>query len=177
MPARGSVEDAGARESHSEDPNNIIMRIRMNKTSRFLLLAAPAALILAGCSSTPSNLQTATGDTRPQPVVVQVPIEVTSPGLEAGCWAQFYTERNFKGEVATLVGPIALDSADKMTGKQLKRQIDSLVTGPKTTLRVYEHSMFKDRSMAFGPNSREGGLITKLGIGGEIQSLQLECTG
>ncbi len=37
------------------------------------------------------------------------------------------------------------------------------------------NSMFKNRSMAFGPNSREAGLITKLGIGGDIQSLQLGC--
>jgi hypothetical protein len=37
--------------------------------------------------------------------------------------------------------------------------------------------MFKDRSTVFGPNSREAGLITKLGIGGDIQSLQLECDG
>jgi hypothetical protein len=64
---------------------------------------------------------------------------------------------------------------DKMSGKKLKSHIDSLVTGSKATLTVYEHSMFKDRSMAFGPNSREAGPITKLGIGGDIQSLQLSC--
>lgn len=133
------------------------------------------AALAAGCASQPGNLQTATGDTKPQPVIVQVPIEVSSPELESGCWVQFYTDRNFKGEVATLIGPAQLDSADKMTGKKLKSQIDSLVTGSKATLTVYEHSMFKDRSMSFGPNSREGGLITKLGIGGNIQSLQLNC--
>jgi len=147
----------------------------MKCNTTFLLTVSTATLIAAGCSSTPSNLQTATGDTRPQPVVVQVPIQVSTPALESGCWVQFYSDRNFKGEVATLVGPASLESADKMSGKQLKKQIDSLVTGSKATLRVYEHSMFKDRSMVFGPNSREGGLITKLGIGGEIQSLQLEC--
>ena len=65
--------------------------------------------------------------------------------------------------------------SDKMSGKQLKSHIDSLVTGSKATLRVYEHSMFKDRSTTFGPNSREAGLITRLGIGGDIQSMQLDC--
>ena len=147
----------------------------MNRFATLVPLAA-LSLIAAGCSSTPSNLQTATGDTRPQPVIVQVPVQISTPELESGCWAQFYGERNFKGDVATLVGPISLESADKMNGRQLKKEIDSLVTGPKATLRVYEHAMFKDRSIAFGPNSREGGLITKLGVGGHIQSLQLECT-
>jgi hypothetical protein len=149
----------------------------MKSTTTFLpvTLALLAASIAAGCSSTPSNLQTATGDTKPQPVIVQVPIQVTTPELESGCWVQFYSDRNFKGDVATLVGPASLESVDKMSGKQLKSHIDSLVTGSKATLRVFEHSMFKDRSMAFGPNSREAGLITKLGIGGDIQSLQIDC--
>ena len=110
-------------------------------------------------------------------MVVQVPVEVTDPALQSGCWAQLYTERNFKGEMATLIGPVALDTADKISGKELKRRVDSIVTGSKATLRVYEHAMFKDRMISFGPNSREGGLITRLGVGGEIQSLQLECTG
>ncbi len=137
--------------------------------------ALAAVALTAACSSGPSNLQTATGDTKPQPVVLQVPVQIDTPELRSGCWAQFYTDRDFKGDVATLVGPVELDSADKLTGKQLKKKIDSLVTGPKATLKVYEHAMFKDRTMSFGPNSREGGLITKLGIGGEIQSLQLSC--
>jgi hypothetical protein len=134
-----------------------------------------AAAVATACGSQP-NLVTATGDTRPQPVVVQVPIELTNPALESGCWVQFYDERNFKGEMTTLVGPAVLDSVDKMSGRKVKRNMDSLVTGSKATLRVYEHAMFKDRAVAFGPNSREGGLLTRLGFGGEIQSLQLECT-
>lgn len=147
----------------------------MNIARAALLPISLATLLAAGCSSGPSNLQTVAGDTKPQPVVLQVPVEVTTPGLESGCWAQFYGDRDFKGDVATLTGPASLDSADQMTGKRLKRHIDSLVTGPKATLTVYEHAMFKDRSIAFGPNSREAGLITKLGVGGEIQSLQLVC--
>lgn len=147
----------------------------MNTTQAKLCAVALVASIAAGCASTPNNLQTATGDTKPQPLIVQVPVQVSTPELESGCWAQFYGDRNFKGDVATLVGPVQLDTADKMTGKKLKSHIDSLVTGSKATLTVYEHSMFKDRSMVFGPNSREGGLITKLGIGGDIQSLQLSC--
>ena len=149
----------------------------MNWTNARIGAITFVASIAAGCASTPSNLQTATGDTKPQPVIVQVPIQVSTPELESGCWVQFYSDRNFKGDAATLVGPIQLDSSDKITGKKLKSHIDSLVTGSKATLTVYEHSMFKDRSMVFGPNSREGGLITKLGIGGDIQSLQLRCDG
>ncbi|MDQ6627559.1 MAG: hypothetical protein M3Z29_03790 [Pseudomonadota bacterium] len=141
-------------------------------------LAAPLFVVaaLASACASQSNLATATGDTRPQPVVVQVPVQVTSTALESGCWVQFYDERDFKGAMMTLDGPASLESEDKLTGRKLKRHIDSLVTGSKATLRIYEHAMFKDRSVSFGPNSREAGLLTRLGFGGEIQSMQLECS-
>jgi hypothetical protein len=68
----------------------------MNSTNLKLSFIALVASIAAGCASTPSNLQTATGDTKPQPVVVQVPVQVSTPELESGCWVQFYSDRGFK---------------------------------------------------------------------------------
>ena len=136
---------------------------------------AAVTLLATACGTADKGLQTSTGDTRPQPIIVQVPIELSSPELEAGCWVQFYSARNFKGVVTTLAGPVSLESADKMSGRHLKQEIESLVTGSKATLRVYEHAMFKDRSVSFGPNSRETGLVTNLGIGGHIESMQLDC--
>lgn len=73
-------------------------------------------------------------------------------------------------------GPAEVRSADKGIGRQFKSTIDSLVLGPKATLKVFEHQMFKDKAVDFVANSREPGLIKKLGIGGRIQSLQLSCT-
>jgi hypothetical protein len=66
-------------------------------------------------------------------------------------------------------------STDNAAGRQLKRNIDSLVTGPRATLTVYEHSLFKDKAVTFGPNSKEPGLIKKLGFAGRIESLKLDC--
>ena len=50
------------------------------------------------------------------------------------------------------------------------------MVGPKATLKLFEHQMFKDRSKEFGPNSKQAGLIKKLGFGGRIQSLELSCS-
>ena len=105
-----------------------------------------------------------------------VPVEISNKALESGCWAQFYDQRNFKGEILTLVGPAEIGSADNGTGRQFKRSIDSLVLGPKATLKVFEHQMFKDKAVDFPANAREAGLIKKLGVGGRIQSLQLTCS-
>ncbi len=153
-------------------------RFKMKSRHNLMIASLVAVAASTGCSSMmmkSDNLPTATGDTRPEPVVVVVPVQLTDPALQSGCWVQFYNERNFSGDIITMTGPGELQSADKGTGKELKRHIDSLVTGPKATLRVYEHALFKDRAVTFGPNSREGGLITRLGFGGNIQSLQLEC--
>ncbi len=93
----------------------------------------------------------------------------------AGCWAQLYDERSFKGDTFTMAGPIVIASTDKASGRQMRRNIDSLVIGPKATLTVFEHRMFKDRSVSFVPNAKEPELIRKLGFSGRIESMKLDC--
>jgi hypothetical protein len=147
-----------------------MLRIQVVFASAFVVLASSAL-----AQTAPANSPAA--DNQPEPVVMLVPVEISNKALESGCWAQFYDQRNFKGDILTLVGPAEVGSADKGTGRQFKRSIDSLVLGPKATLKVFEHQMFKDKAVDFPANAREPGLIKKLGVGGRIQSLQLECTG
>ena len=115
------------------------------------------------------------GDNQPAPIMLLVPVEVSNPAMQSGCWAQFYDERNFKGDMMTVVGPMELEATDKASARQLHRKLDSLVMGPKANLTVFEHKMFKDKSVKFGPNAKEAGLIKKLGFTGRIESLKLEC--
>jgi hypothetical protein len=114
-------------------------------------------------------------DNQPAPMIMLVPIEISDPAMKNGCWAQLYDERNFQGEMLTIAGPMQIDTTDKAGGRQLRRSLDSLTTGPKATLTVFERKLFKDKSVVFGPNSREGGLIKKLGFTGSIESLKLDC--
>lgn len=139
-----------------------------------LASAGLAAALLAACAQT-ATPPAAQAPNQPEPVVLMVPVQVTSPALESGCWAQFYDQRNFSGEVMTLIGPAELSALDKGTGRELKRDIDSLVVGPKAMLTVFQHQAFRDKSVAFQPNAREGGLIQKLGFGGRIESMRLDC--
>ena len=144
---------------------------------RSLLIASVVALgACAGNSPTPSSSASATAiNNQPDPTILLVPVRVEDPRLASGCWAQFYSKRDFQGDVATLVGPAQVQSLDKGTARQLKRDIDSVSVGPRATLEVYEHAMFKDRTVRFEANSREGGLVRKLGFGGRIEALKLSC--
>ncbi|MCZ2498723.1 hypothetical protein GN316_18320 [Xylophilus sp. Kf1] len=151
----------------------------MKKLQHLLIgasLALTASFGFAQTAAAPAAGTTASGDNRPAPTILLVPVEITDKALEAGCWAQFYSARDFKGDMLTLVGPTQLDSLDKGSARQLKRDIDSIVTGPKTRLVVFEHRLFKDRSVSFDANSREGSLRKKLGFGGRIESIQVNCS-
>lgn len=134
---------------------------------------AAASIVLAACSA-PAPMTR--GDNTPQPTVLLVPVQINDPALASGCWAQFFSRRNFEGDVATLVGPAELQTLDDGAGRMLKREIDSVLVGPRARLQVYEHAMFKDRTVDFPANSREGGLIRKLGFGGRIEAMRLSCS-
>ena len=141
-----------------------------------LALAACVCALSLGAAAQTSPPATTAGDNQPEPLVLLVPVQVKNPALDAGCWAQLYDERGFKGEMVTIVGPIELQTLDKSTGRHLRRNIDSLTVGPKATLTVFEHRMFKDRSVDFGPNSKEPGVVSKIGATGRIESMRLSCS-
>ena len=136
--------------------------------------AVLAATLLAANPSYSQQPQDATPK-ETELILMLVPVEISSPAMQAGCWAQLYDERNFKGDTFTMAGPIVIASTDKASGRQMRRNIDSLMIGPKATLTVFEHRLFKDRSVSFGPNTKEAGLIKKLGFSGRIESLKLDC--
>jgi hypothetical protein len=144
------------------------------KNLRYLMIAGVVAL--GACANTSTPPSTATAENRPDPTVLLVPVRIEDPALASGCWAQFYTGRNFQGDMLTLVGPAEVQSMDRGTARQLKRDIDSLSVGPRATLQVYEHAMFRDRTVNFPANSREGGLMRKLGFGGRIEAMKLSCS-
>ena len=104
---------------------------------------------------------------------------VVSPSatdLQSGCWATFFGERNFNGDSLTLIGPIELQTLDRGSAHQLKRDIKSVATGSRATLVLYEKQFLSARSVPFEPGSREAGLVEKLGFGGRIESMQLSCS-
>lgn len=151
-------------------------RSRMNRNKTSLALCGAALLSLAACSSTAPTNTAGSQPNQPDPTILLVPVQVSDPALSSGCWAQFYSKRNFEGDMLTLIGPAQVMSMDNGTARQLKREIDSVSVGPRATLQVYQHAMFRDQTVDFPPNSREGGLVRKLGFGGRIESLRLSCS-
>jgi hypothetical protein len=138
-------------------------------------LAAAITTMLLSINLTYAQQPAAAPAKESELVLLLVPVEVSSATMQAGCWATLYDQRNFKGDGVTMAGSVVVATTDKATGRYLRRNIDSLQIGPKATLTVFEHRLFKDRSVSFGPNTKEPGLIKKLGFTGRIESLRLDC--
>ena len=133
------------------------------------VLATLAVAALGACSSTSSTRSSsgyASGMAEPDTAVVLLPTVGAAEQMRAGCWASFYDERSFTGDSLTLIGPVELQTLDQGSARQLKRDIKSVMTGPRATLVVYEKQTLSARSVGFPPNTREGGLAEKLGYGG-----------
>ena len=137
----------------------------------FTSLLAVSTLALSACTSTSSG--TTGPDSGVDTDIVVLPGTGGAEALQSGCWATFYDERNFNGDSLTLVGPVELTTLDKGSARQLKRDIKSVVTGPRATLLLYEKQFLSARSVGFPPASREAGLAEKLGFGGRIESMRL----
>jgi|KBSMisStaDraftv2_1062788.scaffolds.fasta_scaffold78587_3 hypothetical protein len=137
-----------------------------------LPVAALAALAtLAACTSMRTAEPASTVDT----AVVVLPTSGAGEQMRSGCWASFYGDRNFSGDSLTLIGPVELQTLDKGSAQQLKRDIKSIVTGPRATLTLYEKQFLSARWVGFTPDSREPSLAEKLGFGGRIESMKLSC--
>ena len=142
---------------------------------RHPLLLAPAAIAaLVACTSMRSGGPSIASPTVETAVVV-LPTAGAAEQMRSGCWASFYGERNFAGDSLTLIGPIELQTLDKGSAQQLKRDIKSIVTGPRATLTLYEKQFLSARWVGFTPGSREPSLTEQLGFGGRVESMKLSC--
>jgi hypothetical protein len=135
------------------------------------VLCAFALASLAACTSTGGGSRSADVDT----AVVVLPTSGAGEQMRNGCWATFYDDRSFNGDSLTLIGPVELTTLDRGSARQLRRDIKSVVTGPRATLTLYEKQFLSARWVGFTPDSREPGLTEKLGFGGRIESMKLSC--
>jgi hypothetical protein len=152
----------------------------MSTRSLTPLATALAVAALAACSSMQGGSGTQSASTGAassdvDTAVIVLPTSGAAEQMKSGCWASFFGERNFSGDSLTLIGPVELQTLDKGSAQQLKRDIKSVVTGPRATLTLYEKQFLSARWVGFTPDSREPGLTEKLGFGGRVESMKLSC--
>ena len=75
----------------------------MKKTFTPILLSGLLAFSAASVFAQTSTGSTAAAPNQPAPVILLVPVEVSNRALDAGCWAQFYDERDFNFSFLTII--------------------------------------------------------------------------
>jgi hypothetical protein len=162
--------------AHLHFREDIMTPRRLTPLLAILAVAALGACSSMGGSGTRSSSGYSSGMAEPDTAVLVLPTSGAGEQMRAGCWASFYAERNFNGDSLTLIGPVELQTLDRGSATQLKRDLKSVVTGPRATLVVYQKQMLSARSVGFQPNAREAGLVETLGFGGRIESMKMTCS-
>lgn len=111
------------------------------------------------------------------PVIMLVPPAFAlNDSVADGCWARLYDDANFRGQMLTLSGPIAVPSARVGPAFLWGLKYDSLIVGPKATLTVYDNEYFKEQTGSFKSGQRVPDLDRKLGLFENIRSFVLQCS-
>lgn len=115
------------------------------------------------------------GDAKGYALMV-VPVNiVTDDRLANGCWARVYENPQFGGNVLTLVGPVDVPDLAR-TAVSDWNGADSVVTGPKARVTVYDEENYRDRMAAVEPGKSVAHLQDRsVGFLDKAESLRVAC--
>ncbi|HEX5611135.1 MAG TPA: beta/gamma crystallin domain-containing protein, partial [Burkholderiales bacterium] len=89
------------------------------------------------------------------PVVVLVPVAIAQAGdFGDGCWARLYDGQNFRGNELALLGPVDMANMRTAFGTDWSGQFDSVMTGPKATVTVYDNENYRQKAATIRPNQK-----------------------
>lgn len=92
-----------------------------------------------------------------------------------GCWVQFYDGKNESGGTIRFDGPMNVANMNDYifsTGEQAGDEPDSLITGSRTWIQVYNDKDYEGKTAYFYPNQKIDSL-DDYGVGGKIDSFKL----
>lgn len=121
---------------------------------------------------------TATSPVVPHPLVmVLMPAEVAAQenAVKQGCWAKIWDRENYAGDSLTLAGPVAVANMSGPFGLNWDDKVNSIETGSKTTVTVYDNAAYRDQVAQFKPGQKVADVSKKLGFFDEFASIKLEC--
>jgi hypothetical protein len=110
------------------------------------------------------------------PVLVMVPVELKMEDHAKGCWAKVYDKQENQGDSMTLLGPLNLAQMRASLGFSWENMIESVETGPKAQLTIYDNENFRDRAKIIEPGKKVADLDEKLGFFENIRSMKVSCT-
>ena len=104
-----------------------------------------------------------------------VPVELKMEDHAKGCWAKVYDEQGREGDRMTLLRPLDLAQMRASAGFPWENRIESVETGPKARVTIYDNENFRDRAKIIEPGKKVEELDDKLGFFENIRSMKVSC--
>lgn len=95
--------------------------------------------------------------------------------MKKGCWAKFYDNEGYDGDMLTLMGPVEMNNMIGPFGIDWESKISSMQIGPNTTLFVYDNEEFRQLVATFKPGAKVPAVNRKMGFFEEFESLKITC--
>lgn len=110
-------------------------------------------------------------------VFMLVPVEVAAAdnSMKQGCWVRIYDRENFLGETLTLVGPTTLADMSGPFGLDWDDRVNSIETGPKAMVTVYDDPGYEEQVAQFKPGQKVADLSKRMGFFDEFASIRVNC--
>jgi len=109
------------------------------------------------------------------PVLMLVPVQVSTQLENKGCWVKFYEKKNYEGDSLTLAGPVNLPRLIGPFGADWENKVRSLKTGPKANVTIYDNRDFRDQNKFLDPKASIPDMSEKMGFFDDFRSIMLSC--
>ena len=109
------------------------------------------------------------------PVLMLVPVDVSSNVKTNGCWVKLYDGKDYQGDSFTITGPINLAKMVGPFGFNWDNKVRSLETGPKANVTIFNTWNFQNEDKFIDANSRVPNLSKEMGFFDNFRSMMLSC--
>ncbi|SOD41148.1 beta/gamma crystallin domain-containing protein [Nitrosovibrio sp. Nv4] len=109
------------------------------------------------------------------PILMLVPVEVSTDLERKGCWVKFYEKKNYEGDSLTLAGPLNLPRLIGPFGSDWENKVRSLKTGPRAGVTIYDNRDFRDQNKFIEANGSVPDMSEKMGFFDDFRSMMLSC--
>jgi hypothetical protein len=109
------------------------------------------------------------------PVLMLVPVKVSTDLENKGCWVKFYEKKDYEGDSLMLSGPLNLPRLIGPFGADWENKVRSIKTGPKTNVTIYDNRDFRDQNKFLDPGSNIPDMSKQMGFFDDFRSMMLSC--
>ena len=109
------------------------------------------------------------------PVLMLVPVKVSTDLENKGCWVKFYEKKDYEGDSLMLSGPLNLPRLIGPFGADWENKVRSIKTGPKTNVTIYDNREFRDQNKFLDAGSNIPDMSKQMGFFDDFRSMMLSC--